>query len=179
MTAFELIVIAIRGIRVKKPNGDYIGQKAFCTILPLGFQCHHQRVLRQHQTQHSISAAWVPHEANACACVWPDEWLNMLPTTRIVKQAMCAGLGLWLVVMGGRTADVGWFRTKTDTFLNDVVVMDRYGYSLKHLHVLPARVLVVLDIYSFTVKRLYVLPASVHFLATTNPSFSWHKLNGI
>lgn len=37
-----------------------------------------------------------------------------------------AGVGLWLVVMGGRTADVGWFRTKTDTFLNDVCVMDRY-----------------------------------------------------
>ena len=36
-----------------------------------------------------------------------------------------AGVGLWLVVMGGRTADVGWFRTKTDTFLNDTVVMDR------------------------------------------------------
>ena len=35
------------------------------------------------------------------------------------------GVGLWLVVMGGRTADVGWFRTKTDAFLNDVVVMDR------------------------------------------------------
>ncbi len=42
---------------------------------------------------------------------------------------MCAGLGLWLVVMGGRTADVGWFRTKTDAFLNDIVVMDRYDYT--------------------------------------------------
>ena len=38
-----------------------------------------------------------------------------------------AGVGLWLVVVGGRTADIGWFRTKTDTFLNDVVVMDRYS----------------------------------------------------
>ena len=28
--------------------------------------------------------------------------------------------------MGGRTADVGWFRTKSDTFLNDICVMDRY-----------------------------------------------------
>ena len=36
-----------------------------------------------------------------------------------------AGMGLWLVVMGGRTADIGWFRTKTDSFLNDTVVMDR------------------------------------------------------
>ena len=40
-----------------------------------------------------------------------------------------AGVGLWLVVMGGRTADVGWFRTKTDTFLNDVVVMDRCTHT--------------------------------------------------
>ena len=39
---------------------------------------------------------------------------------------MHAGVGLWLIVMGGRTADVGWFRTKTDTFLNDICVMDRY-----------------------------------------------------
>ena len=41
-------------------------------------------------------------------------------------RCMHAGVGLWLVVMGGRTADVGWFRTKTDTFLNDTCVMDRY-----------------------------------------------------
>lgn len=59
---------------------------------------------------------------------------------QVVKQGMCAGLGLWLVVMGGRTSDVGWFRTKTDTFLNDVVVMDRYDYARKHLHVLLAMV---------------------------------------
>ena len=62
----------------------------------------------------------------------------------VVKQGMCAGLGLWLVVMGGRTADVGWFRTKTDTFLNDVVVMDRYDYTMKHLYVLPAMMLAVI-----------------------------------
>lgn len=102
----------------------------------------------------------------------------MLLATRIVKQGMCAGLGLWLVVMGGRTADVGWFRTKTDTFLNDVVVMDRYDYTMKHLHVLPARVLLVRDIYSFTLKHLQLLSAMVHFLASTNPSLLWHKLNG-
>lgn len=80
--------------------------------------------------------------------LWPGEWLNVLLTTRVKKQGMCAGLGLWLVVMGGRTADMGWFRTKTDTFLNDVVVMDRYGYTMKHLHVLPAMMLAVLDSHS-------------------------------
>lgn len=30
-----------------------------------------------------------------------------------------------LVVMGGRTADVGWFRTRTDTFHNDLTAMNR------------------------------------------------------
>ncbi len=92
---------------------------------------------------------------------------------------MCAGLGLWLVVMGGRTADVGWFRTKTDTFLNDVVVMDRYGYTIKDLHVLPARVLAVLVSYSLTMRRLHMaILAMVHFLASTNPCLSWNKLYG-
>ena len=38
-----------------------------------------------------------------------------------------AAVGLWLVVMGGRTADLGWFRTRTDTFHNDLVAMDRDG----------------------------------------------------
>jgi len=78
--------------------------------------------------------------------------------------------------MGGRTADVGWFRTKTDTFLNDVVVMDRYDYTMKHLHVLPARMLAVMDIYSWPMKHLRVLSAIVHLLASTNPSLFWHKL---
>lgn len=36
-----------------------------------------------------------------------------------------AGVGLWLVIMGGRTADVSWFLTRTDAFLNDVVILDR------------------------------------------------------
>lgn len=36
-------------------------------------------------------------------------------------------VGLWLVVMGGRTADLGWFRTRTDMFHNDLVAMDRDG----------------------------------------------------
>ncbi|DBA80892.1 hypothetical protein WJX77_007438 [Trebouxia sp. C0004] len=58
--------------------------------------------------------AWIPLELPGNA-----------PAPR--KGHSCTCLGLWLVVMGGRTADVGWFRTKTDTFLNDVVVMDREG----------------------------------------------------
>jgi uncharacterized membrane protein YjjB (DUF3815 family) len=112
---------------------------------------------------------------------------------------MCAGLGLWLVVMGGRTADVGWFRTKTDTFLNDVVVMDRYGYTMKHLYVLPAIMHMVPDRYGYTMKHLYVLPAimhvvpdshsftmkhlhallaMLHFLASMNPSLFWLMLDG-
>ena len=36
-------------------------------------------------------------------------------------------MGLWLVVMGGRTAEIGWFRSKTELFHNDVVVMEREG----------------------------------------------------
>lgn len=39
-------------------------------------------------------------------------------------------MGLWLVVMGGRTADLGWFRTRTDTFHNDLVAMDRDGEGI-------------------------------------------------
>jgi hypothetical protein len=38
-----------------------------------------------------------------------------------------AAVGLWLAVMGGRTAELGWFRTRTDTFHNDLVAMDRDG----------------------------------------------------
>ena len=41
-----------------------------------------------------------------------------------------AGVGLWLVVMGGRTADVSWFLTRTDAFLNDVVILDRWELTL-------------------------------------------------
>ncbi|KAL3155648.1 hypothetical protein ABBQ32_012681 [Trebouxia sp. C0010 RCD-2024] len=58
--------------------------------------------------------AWIPLELPGNA-----------PPAR--KGHSCTCVGLWLVVMGGRTADVGWFRTKTDTFLNDVFVMDREG----------------------------------------------------
>ena len=36
-------------------------------------------------------------------------------------------MGLWLVVMGGRTAEMGWFRSKTELFHNDVIVMEREG----------------------------------------------------
>ena len=43
----------------------------------------------------------------------------------IYLECMVAGVGLWLVVMGGRSADVSWFLTRTDAFLNDVVIMDR------------------------------------------------------
>lgn len=55
---------------------------------------------------------------------------------------MHAGVGLWLVVVGGRTADIGWFRTKTETFLNDVCVMDRYfckslGQSMRRMMPIP------------------------------------------
>ena len=39
---------------------------------------------------------------------------------------LLAGVGLWLVIMGGRTADVSWFLTRTDAFLNDVVILDRW-----------------------------------------------------
>lgn len=34
-------------------------------------------------------------------------------------------MGLWVIVMGGHTAEVGWFRSKTDIFHNDVVLIDR------------------------------------------------------
>ena len=35
------------------------------------------------------------------------------------------GVGRWVLVMGGHTAEVGWFRAKTDTFHNDVAIIDR------------------------------------------------------
>ena len=31
---------------------------------------------------------------------------------------------MWLLVMGGRTAEMGWFRTRTDTFHNDIALVD-------------------------------------------------------
>ena len=36
-----------------------------------------------------------------------------------------AVVGLWVLVMGGHTAEAGWFRQRTDTFHNDVLVLDR------------------------------------------------------
>ena len=36
-------------------------------------------------------------------------------------------VGLWLLVMGGHTAEAGWFRQRSDTFHNDVAVLDRTG----------------------------------------------------
>ncbi len=87
MTAFELIVIAIRIMRVKKPNWEYLGQKEFCKILPLEVPCYHQHVLQQHHTQHSIcSAVWSLQKANACACLWSGQWLAMLLTTRLSNK---------------------------------------------------------------------------------------------
>lgn len=59
---------------------------------------------------------------------WLTRMLNHLNASALCQEfatKMTAGVGLWLVVMGGRTADIGWFRTKTDTFLNDVFVLDR------------------------------------------------------
>jgi hypothetical protein len=35
-----------------------------------------------------------------------------------------AGVNNWLVVMGGRTAELGWFGTRTDTFHNDVALVN-------------------------------------------------------
>ena len=34
---------------------------------------------------------------------------------------------MWVVVMGGHTAEVGWFRSKTDIFHNDIAIIDRTG----------------------------------------------------
>ncbi|KAK9846535.1 hypothetical protein WJX81_006132 [Elliptochloris bilobata] len=60
------------------------------------------------------AASWIPLELPGSP-----------PSAR--KGAAMAAVGLWLVVMGGRTADLGWFRTRTDTFHNDLVAMDRDG----------------------------------------------------
>ena len=58
------------------------------------------------------------------------------PTTTMWSSCACSSLtdlvnaavvGLWLLVMGGHTADAGWFRQRTDTYHNDVVVLDRTG----------------------------------------------------
>ncbi len=48
-----------------------------------------------------------------------------------------AGLNSWLVVMGGRTAELGWFRTRTDTFHNDVALVDCEAGSAPQWRVPP------------------------------------------
>ncbi|CAL8464836.1 g4371 [Coccomyxa elongata] len=53
------------------------------------------------------------------------------------KGAAMAGLNSWLVVMGGRTAELGWFRTRTDTFHNDVALVDCEAGSAPQWRVPP------------------------------------------
>lgn len=55
-------------------------------------------------------------------------WIPLdLPGTPPIprKGHSLVGMGLWVIVMGGHTAEVGWFRSKTDIFHNDVVLIDR------------------------------------------------------
>ncbi|KAK9823333.1 hypothetical protein WJX72_001997 [[Myrmecia] bisecta] len=60
------------------------------------------------------------------APVWiPLDLPGAPPSAR--KGHALASLGWWLVVMGGRTAEISWFRSKTDIFHSDVVVVDRQG----------------------------------------------------
>ncbi|KAK9813645.1 hypothetical protein WJX73_001345 [Symbiochloris irregularis] len=42
-----------------------------------------------------------------------------------------ASVGRWALVMGGHTAEVSWFRAKTDTFHNDVAIIDRSGGQVR------------------------------------------------
>ena len=36
-------------------------------------------------------------------------------------------VGVWGIVVGGHTAEAGWFRNRTDTYHNDTHVLDRSG----------------------------------------------------
>ena len=38
-----------------------------------------------------------------------------------------AVVGVWAIVVGGHTAEAGWFRNRTDTYHNDCFVLDRSG----------------------------------------------------
>ncbi|KAK9917644.1 hypothetical protein WJX75_006758 [Coccomyxa subellipsoidea] len=57
------------------------------------------------------------------AIAWiPLELPGPSPAPR--KGAAIAGVNNWLVIMGGRTAELGWFGTRTDTFHNDVALVN-------------------------------------------------------
>ena len=60
----------------------------------------------------------------ACADVRPSR--QLLPSCQRPERSCCAcaGVNQWLVAVGGRTAEIGWFRTRTDTFHNDVALVD-------------------------------------------------------
>ena len=40
------------------------------------------------------------------------------------RRAFHAAVGNCLLVMGGRTSEVGWFRSRTETYHNDVLTVD-------------------------------------------------------
>ncbi|EIE22836.1 galactose oxidase [Coccomyxa subellipsoidea C-169] len=69
----------------------------------------------------TLRGATTDPEEGATAWI-PLELPGPSPAPR--KGAAVAGVSNWLVVMGGRTAELGWFRTRTDTFHNDVALVD-------------------------------------------------------
>lgn len=66
------------------------------------------------------------HRANVGAggkprCITPP--VQVAQGRPLVMLLPRAGVNNWLVVMGGRTAELGWFGTRTDTFHNDVALV--------------------------------------------------------
>ena len=53
--------------------------------------------------------------------------LDMCDCLNDQSCACCAVIGVWGIVVGGHTAEAGWFRNRTDTYHNDTHVLDRSG----------------------------------------------------